>query len=171
MLALAGSYCDSSVVQCQLWGRPHNWQNGIAERFVLNARNDVLNHVVIFNENNLRRLLKEYIEYYYRDRCHLSLGRDSPLGREVQERSFESNTVKSIPKLVVYSINTSGIKLRKCLLCSSRFCGSRISMDRFAFQPCKSENLLQNFILSLLRTDYLNFLLGIITKMRHFLSR
>ena len=36
------------------------WQNGIAERFILSARSDLLNHVVIFNENHLRRLLKGY---------------------------------------------------------------------------------------------------------------
>ena len=56
------------------------WQNGICERFILSARSEVLNHVIIFNEDYLRKLMKEYVEYYNKDRCHLSLGRNSPLG-------------------------------------------------------------------------------------------
>ena len=54
--------------------------NGICERFILSARSEVLNHVIIFNEDYLRKLMKEYVEYYNKDRCHLSLGRNSPLG-------------------------------------------------------------------------------------------
>lgn len=75
------------------------WQNGVAERFVLSARTDIFNHVIVFSEDHLRRLMREYVDYYNGDRCHLSVGRDSPLGRNIQERSFESCKVKSIPKL------------------------------------------------------------------------
>jgi len=39
------------------------WQNGIAERFVLSVRNDMTNHVIVFNENHLRRLMNEYVDY------------------------------------------------------------------------------------------------------------
>ena len=75
------------------------WQNGICERFILSARSEVLNHVIIFNEDHLRRLMKEYIEYYNKDRCHLSLERDSPFTREVQKKPSESGKVISISKL------------------------------------------------------------------------
>jgi len=75
------------------------WQNGVAERFVLSARTDLLNHVIVFDEDHLRRLMKEYVDYYNGDRCHLSVERNSPLGREIQERPSESCTVKSISKL------------------------------------------------------------------------
>jgi putative transposase len=74
------------------------WQNGIAERFVLSARTDILNHVIVFNEKQLRRLMKEYVDYYNSDRCHLSLGRGSPMGREIQLKPFDTSVVKSIPK-------------------------------------------------------------------------
>ncbi len=74
-------------------------QNGIAERFVLSARTDIINHVIVFSEDHLRWLMKEYIDYYNGDRCHLSLGRDSPLGRNMQERPFESSKVKSTSKI------------------------------------------------------------------------
>ena len=54
------------------------WQNGIAERWVLSARVDIINHIIVLNEGHLRRFLKKYIEYYNSDRCHLSLDRNTP---------------------------------------------------------------------------------------------
>ena len=57
------------------------WQNGVAERWILSVRTELLNHVIIFNEEHLRRLLMEYVEYYNHDRCHLSLDRNTPVGR------------------------------------------------------------------------------------------
>ena len=74
-------------------------QNGIAQRFVLSARTDILNHVIIFNGAHLQRLMKEYVEYYNNDRCYLSLGRDSLVGRDIQLKPSDSSKVKSIPKL------------------------------------------------------------------------
>ena len=40
------------------------WQNGAAERFVGTVRREFLDHVVPFGEDHLRRLLREYVEYY-----------------------------------------------------------------------------------------------------------
>jgi putative transposase len=42
--------------------------------------------------------MKEYIDYYNNDRCHLAIGRDSPNGRKIQKKP-EKGKVKSIPKL------------------------------------------------------------------------
>ena len=75
------------------------WQKGIAGRFVLSVRTELLNHAVVFNENHLCRLMREYVEYYNRDRCHLSVWRNSPLGRAIQQKPFESCKVKSISRL------------------------------------------------------------------------
>ena len=75
------------------------WQNGVAERLILSIRRELLSHLIVFSEDHLRRLLQEYIDYYNRDRCHLSLDRDSPLGREPQMKSTESAKVISIPKI------------------------------------------------------------------------
>ena len=49
------------------WRSP--WQNGVAERWVSSVRAELLNHVVVFNEAHLRRLLADYVAYYNRDRC------------------------------------------------------------------------------------------------------
>lgn len=75
------------------------WQNGIAERWILSARRDVLNRVIVLNEDHLYRLLKEYVAYYNDDRCHLSLDRDSPSGRTVQIKPSEAEKVISLPRL------------------------------------------------------------------------
>jgi len=75
------------------------WQNGIAERVILGIRSELLNHVIIFNENHLRRLMREYVDYFNKDRCYLSLDRDSPLGRAVVKKPSESAVVISLPGL------------------------------------------------------------------------
>jgi len=75
------------------------WQNGVAERLILSIRNEILNHVIVFNEDHLRGLLRDYADYYNEDRCHLSLNRDSPSGREIQKILSESAKIISIPKL------------------------------------------------------------------------
>ncbi len=59
----------------------------------------VLNRVIVLNEAQLFRLLKEYVAYCNDDRCHLSLERDSPTGRSVQMKSSEVNKIVSLPKL------------------------------------------------------------------------
>ena len=74
------------------------WQNGIAERFVLTAKTELIHNVIVFNQSHLQKLMKEYVDYYNNDRCHLAIGRDSPNGRKVQKKP-EKGKVKSIPKL------------------------------------------------------------------------
>jgi putative transposase len=56
------------------------WQNGTAERFVGSVRRELVDHVVVLGETHLRRLLREYVEYYNSDRVHTSIG-DAPEGR------------------------------------------------------------------------------------------
>ena len=73
--------------------------NGVAERWILSSRSDVLNHVIVLNEDHLRRLLRDYVDYYNNDRCHLSLNRDSPSRRSVQAKPSEVDRVISLPKL------------------------------------------------------------------------
>ncbi len=60
------------------------WQNPYAERLVGSIRRECLDHVVIFGEGSLRRILKSYGDYYLRSRTHLALDKDPPLSRPVQ---------------------------------------------------------------------------------------
>lgn len=60
------------------------WQNPYAERVIGSIGRECLDHVIVLNERHLRRVLRTYLAYYHRSRCHLALGRDAPDGRAVQ---------------------------------------------------------------------------------------
>src|SRR5438105_8425569 len=60
------------------------WQNGIAERLIGALRRECLDHMVIFGETHLRRILTAYAAYYNQTRTHLALHKDCPLERPIQ---------------------------------------------------------------------------------------
>jgi hypothetical protein len=60
------------------------WQNPYAERLIGTLRRECLDHVLIFGERHLRRILTLYSSYYNQTRTHLALGKDAPLRRAVQ---------------------------------------------------------------------------------------
>jgi hypothetical protein len=60
------------------------WQNAYVERLIGSIRRECLDHLIIVDERHLRRLLRDYANYYNRLRTHLSLNKDAPLGRPVQ---------------------------------------------------------------------------------------
>jgi putative transposase len=60
------------------------WQNGHVERLIGSIRRECLNHQIIFNAAHLRRVLREYADYYNADRTHLALAKDSPDSRAVE---------------------------------------------------------------------------------------
>jgi transposase InsO family protein len=57
------------------------WQNPYVERLIGSLRRECLNHVIVFNETHLRRIIRAYLAYYHRSRTHLSLAKDAPDGR------------------------------------------------------------------------------------------
>ena len=60
------------------------WQNGYVERLIGSTRRECADHVVVFGEAHLRRILKAYAAYYNEVRTHLSLRKDAPEFRRVQ---------------------------------------------------------------------------------------
>jgi len=60
------------------------WQNPYAERVIGSIRRECLDHVIVLNEDHLRRTLSEFFTYYHEARAHLSLERNSPIPRPVQ---------------------------------------------------------------------------------------
>jgi len=64
------------------------WQNAYAERLIGSIRRECLDHVIVFHETGLRRVLKSYFEYYAHSRTHLSLDKDAPIPRAVQPPEF-----------------------------------------------------------------------------------
>jgi transposase InsO family protein len=59
------------------------WQNAIAERFIGSIRRECLDHVLVFHDAGLKRLLGLYCDYHQRSRTHLSLAKDTPIFRPV----------------------------------------------------------------------------------------
>src|SRR5262249_49027138 len=78
------------------------WQRAYVERVIGSIRRECLDHVIVFNEESLRRTLRSYFSYYHRSRLHLSLDKDSP-GAPCN-RSAESSL---FPKLVGCIIATN----------------------------------------------------------------
>src|SRR5229473_394506 len=48
------------------------------------ARHECTDHVIVFNEDHLRRILSNYASYYNEVRTHLSLGKDAPYTRPIE---------------------------------------------------------------------------------------
>ena len=74
------------------------WQNGTAERVVGSVRRELLDYVVVLNEDHLRRLLREYVDYYNAERVHTSIG-DAPVGRPVESRPSSGARVVGLPRV------------------------------------------------------------------------
>ena len=73
------------------------WQNCYVERVIGSIRRECLNHVIVINDNHLRRLLKDYFRYYHESRTHLSLNKDAPECRAIQ--SNKSDRIVQIPQV------------------------------------------------------------------------
>jgi transposase InsO family protein len=71
------------------------WQNGFAERLIGSTRRECLDHIVVFGEAHLHRILRSYARYYNEVRTHRSLDKDAPVSRPVQR----TGSIKSFPIL------------------------------------------------------------------------
>jgi hypothetical protein len=71
--------------------------NAYAERLIGSIRRECLDHVMVFHEAGLRRILKDYFEYYERCRTHLSLEKDAPVSGAVEPPSL--GPVIEIPRV------------------------------------------------------------------------
>ncbi len=60
------------------------WQNPYVERVIGSVRRECLDHVIVFNESHLSRVLRQYLRYYHGSRTHLSLEKDAPEPRSVE---------------------------------------------------------------------------------------
>ena len=73
------------------------WQNAYVERVIGSIRRECLDHILIFNERHLRRVLSSYVDYYQGTRTHLSLDKDSPDSRPIMPPKI--GKVVAIPKV------------------------------------------------------------------------
>jgi transposase InsO family protein len=73
------------------------WQNPFVERVIGSIRRECLDHVIVFDERHLKRVLREYVDYYHRSRTHLGLEKDCPETRPVE--SLELGDIHAEPIL------------------------------------------------------------------------
>jgi len=61
------------------------WQNGYVERLIGSIRRECTDHLFVFNVEHLRRILSKYASYYNEARTHVSLGKDAPCRRPIEQ--------------------------------------------------------------------------------------
>ena len=62
--------------------------NSISERFVGSARREALDYFLLFNEKQIRNILKNYISYYNNFRSHQGINQQVPKGYLSQENGI-----------------------------------------------------------------------------------
>jgi transposase InsO family protein len=67
------------------------WQNGYAERLIGSIRRECLDHVIVWGEPHLRRIVRSYANYYNNMRTHRSLNKDAPISRPIQRTGIISS--------------------------------------------------------------------------------
>ncbi len=60
------------------------WQNGYVERLIGSIRRECTDHLIVLNEEHLRRILGKFSTYYNGWRPHVSLGKDAPNRRPIE---------------------------------------------------------------------------------------
>ena len=65
---------------------------------VRTCREELTNHIIPLGENHLLGLLNEYVEYYNKDRRHMSLNKSPPIHRERQSRK-EGQKLVALPRV------------------------------------------------------------------------
>ena len=60
------------------------WQNPFMERLIGSIRRECLDHVLIWNETHLKRILTSYFDYYHHARTHRALDGNAPRPRVVE---------------------------------------------------------------------------------------
>ena len=60
------------------------WQNAYVERLIGTIRRECLDHIIVFGEAHLRRILGKYAAYYNESRIHRSLDKDAPFHRAIE---------------------------------------------------------------------------------------
>ena len=73
------------------------WQNPYVERVIGSIRRDCVDHMIVVNQDHLRKILRSYLAYYHDSRTHLGLAGDCPKPREVEP--VKRGSVVALPVL------------------------------------------------------------------------
>jgi len=73
------------------------WQHPFVERLIGSLRRECFDHVIVLDERHLKRILREYLDYYHSCRTHLSREKDAPEPRLVESPTM--GKVTAVPKV------------------------------------------------------------------------
>lgn len=76
--------------------RASPWCNGFAERVIGTLRRECVDHVIPLGELHLVRVLREYVAYYNKRRCHQSLDGNTPVPRRRWSRADAAVRAKQV---------------------------------------------------------------------------
>ena len=93
------AFLKATGLEPQRTGVQAPWQNGTAERWVGSCRREILDHILALNEQHLRRLMRDYVNYHHNDRIQDSLDKDTPNRRPVETKLSPAATVISRARL------------------------------------------------------------------------
>lgn len=79
------------------YGSP--WQNPYLERLNGSIRRECTDHVRVFSEGHLRRILRAYFAYYHEDQTHLAFDKETPMERPISNRAFPSAKLVELPRV------------------------------------------------------------------------
>ncbi len=71
------------------------WQNSYVERVIGSMRRECLDHIIVLNERHLKRILRDYFDYYHIYRTHVSLNESPPEFQFVE--SVASGNITALP--------------------------------------------------------------------------
>ncbi len=75
------------------------WQNTYVERLNGSIRRECTDHVILFGESHLRRILRSYFAYYNEDRTYLGLKKDTPMNRPTSSRASPKSRLLELPRV------------------------------------------------------------------------
>ena len=86
--------------------------NAIVERTIGTIRRECLDHVLVFGENHLRHVLREYVAYYNATRPHQSLEAQPPSGPRPLAPSTWVSCRPTYPRGFASRVSTGGCLIR-----------------------------------------------------------
>jgi transposase InsO family protein len=75
------------------------WQNAYVERLNGSIRRECTDHIIVWNERHLKRILRGYFDYHNTDRTHLGLAKESPVKRPISKMASVTDQLLEMPRV------------------------------------------------------------------------
>ncbi|MFT5210497.1 MAG: putative transposase [Flavobacterium sp.] len=75
------------------------WQNGYVERLNGSIRRECTDHIIVWNEGHLKKVLCGYFEHYNNDSTHLGIEKESPTGRQITKRTSVTDRLLELSRV------------------------------------------------------------------------